>query len=272
MKVNHANRHDFVEPITATASCLHPQAAISQPTSNSTRTPWFMNVDLEIDSKSNLDSLALEMRKRVTVLHSGPMGGSKRQLLALETARHYKGPDATIHAFCSVIEKLSPASHRIWKAARKVFDIGYELRPGERLSRFGLRTDTLQRIAKLGATLAVSYYRGVSDEAMFLEAHLPSNKKNDKRDEITVSTINFQEADRNRDTLIDQAILATLGRNWVKVLSVIFNVSLNKEIALPARGEGYDLIAKRIEFLLSEGRLEAQGDIKKWRDTKIRLR
>jgi hypothetical protein len=267
MRVNQSNRHDFVAPITTTAGCLHPRSTV-----NGTRTPWFMNVDLEIDSISNLDSLALEMGKRVTVLYSGAMGNLKRQLLALETARHYKGPDATIQAFCAVIEKLSPASLRTWKAARKVFDVGYELRPGERLSRFGLRTDTLQRIATLGATLAVSYYRGVSDEAMRLEADLQRDTRIDQPEAPTVSTIDFQEVDRKRDALIDQAILATLGRNWTKVLSVITKVSVRKEITLPAWGEGYDLIALRIELLLAAGQLKAQGEITKWRDSKIRLR
>jgi hypothetical protein len=231
-----------------------------------------MNVDLEIDSKSNLDSLAIEMGKRVTVLYSGPIGSSKRQLLTLETSRHYKGPDATIHAFCIVIENLSPASHQIWKAARKVFDVGYELRPGERLSRFGLRSDTLQRMATLGATLAVSYYRGVSEEAMRLEAVVQRKTKIDTSEAPKVVTINYKETDRKRDTLIDQAVLASLGQSWMKVMNVITKVSAHNTIDLPAWGEGYDLIAKRIETLYAEGRLKVQGDLSKWRQCKVRLR
>jgi hypothetical protein len=39
------------------------------------------------------------------------------------------------------------------------FDVGYELRPSDPSSRFLLRPDTLQRVAALGASLAVTYYR-----------------------------------------------------------------------------------------------------------------
>jgi hypothetical protein len=126
--------------------------------------PYFLNVDLEIESASKLDSVAAELGKRVIVLHSGPGSKPRRHLLVLESSRQHKGPDATIHALCSAVEKLSPASRRVWNSSRKEFDIGYELRPGERASRFTLRSDTLERVAELGASLAVSYYRGDSHD------------------------------------------------------------------------------------------------------------
>ena len=104
------------------------------------------------------------MGKRVVVLHSESAARVKRHLLRLESARQHKGPDATIHALCAVVEGLSPAARRSWDHARKEFDVGCELRAAERYSRFTLRTDTLERIANLGATLAVTCYRGeISD-------------------------------------------------------------------------------------------------------------
>ncbi len=127
--------------------------------------PHFLNVDLEIESASKLDLLAAEMGKRVVVLHSGPTSKARRHLLVLESSRSYKTPDTAIHALCGVIESLSPAARRIWTAARKQFDVGYELRPSERSSCFTLRPDTLERIANLGARLAVTYYRGETDDA-----------------------------------------------------------------------------------------------------------
>jgi hypothetical protein len=127
--------------------------------------PYFLNVDLEIESASKLHSLAAAMGKRVAVLHSGPASKPKRHLLALESARSLKNPDATIHALCSVVESLPPAERRVWQKARKEFDIGYELRASERSARFSLRPDTLERVAKLGATLTVTYYRGDANDA-----------------------------------------------------------------------------------------------------------
>ena len=127
--------------------------------------PYFLNVDLEIESASKLDSLATAMGKRMVVLHSGPALRPKRHLLVLESARYLKNPDATIHRLCSIIESLPAAVQRVWRRARKEFDVGYELRPSERSSRFSLRPDTLERMAKLGAILTVTYYRGDSNDA-----------------------------------------------------------------------------------------------------------
>ncbi|HXT41617.1 MAG TPA: hypothetical protein VN887_16540 [Candidatus Angelobacter sp.] len=126
--------------------------------------PYFLNVDLEITSTSKLDTVIAEMSTRVVVLYSGPAAGKKKHLLVLESSRQHGGPDTTIHALCSVIEALSPAARRILNAAQKEFDVGYELRASERSSRFTLRPDTLERVARLGAALAVSYYRGRCDD------------------------------------------------------------------------------------------------------------
>jgi len=124
----------------------------------------FLNVDLEIDSASKLDALGTAMGKRVVVLHCVPKP-TRRHFLVVESSRQNQGADATIHSLCAVIESLPAAARRIWNAARKTFDVGYELRPGERSSGFTLRPDTLERIAKLGATLAVTYYRGEANDA-----------------------------------------------------------------------------------------------------------
>lgn len=119
----------------------------------------FHNVDLEIVSASKLDALAAEMGRRVIVLHLGPASEPRRHLLALESSRYLRNPDAVIHALCSVVESLSPASRRVWQRARKEFDVGYGLRSSERSLRFSLRPDTLQRVAALGASLTVTCYR-----------------------------------------------------------------------------------------------------------------
>jgi hypothetical protein len=126
----------------------------------------FLNVDLDINSATKLDSLAAEMGKRVVVLHSGRVSKTKRHLLILESSPEHNGPDAAIHALCKVVESLSPAARRVWHSARKEFNVGYELRPSESYSFFSLRPDTLERIAELGAKLVVTYYRGESEKGI----------------------------------------------------------------------------------------------------------
>lgn len=120
----------------------------------------FRNVDLDVESVTNLDLLVTEMGGRVVVLYSGMAGKSKRHLLTVEAYKNWKSPDPAIQTLCAVVESLSPAAKRIWKAADKVFDIGYELQATEKRSRFELRSDTLERVAQLGASLAVTYYHG----------------------------------------------------------------------------------------------------------------
>jgi hypothetical protein len=119
--------------------------------------PYFLNVDLDITSRSKLDSLARAMGKKVIVLHSGSM--SRQHILVLESARSHKGPDAAIHALCDVIESLPPAAWRDWTVARKKdFNVGYELRTSDRSLCFTLRPDTLQRLVNVGATLTLTCY------------------------------------------------------------------------------------------------------------------
>ena len=127
--------------------------------------PNFLNVDLEIWSGSKLDGMSAEMGERVSVHYCGP--ARKRHLLAVANSRQYKSPDSAIHALCKVVETLSPAGRRIWSAARKTFDVGYQLRASERSSHFSLRPKTLARVSDLGATLAVTYYRGDTNDASY---------------------------------------------------------------------------------------------------------
>ena len=144
--------------------------------------PGFRNVDLEILSRVKLDALAAEWEENVVVLYSGKgrfgpgpaFLQSRRHLLTLETCPEYKDPDRTIHAFCALVEGLSPANRALWDAAHKRFDLGYELCPTEQSIHFALRPDTLARLTALGATLAVSVYHGcLFDEAGDLAATLP---------------------------------------------------------------------------------------------------
>ena len=119
----------------------------------------FLNVDLEIESVAKLDLVAAEMGERVALLYLGPLGKSKRHLLAIEANRQFKSPDPVIHELCAVVASLSPKAKRIWDSADKVFDVGYELRADEKRSQFKLRAGTLERIAQLGASLTVTCYQ-----------------------------------------------------------------------------------------------------------------
>jgi hypothetical protein len=75
------------------------------------------------------------------------------------------------------------------------------------------------------------------------------------------------------DDAIDQAILSMLavaGGRWRKVAMVIARVADQMGNDLPEGDDRYDLVAQRIKALVLDGRLVAQGDIKKWRFSEVR--
>jgi hypothetical protein len=72
------------------------------------------------------------------------------------------------------------------------------------------------------------------------------------------------------DVQIDEAILSVTEASWRKVAFVIIKVADTMGSDLPGGDAGYNLVAKRIEFLVGGGRLLAQGDLKKWRHSEVR--
>jgi hypothetical protein len=69
---------------------------------------------------------------------------------------------------------------------------------------------------------------------------------------------------------IDDVILSVTVTSWRKVARVI---AMTEEILgdkLPEGEVGLDLVADRVEALIHDGRLLAQGDIKKWRYSEVR--
>jgi hypothetical protein len=69
---------------------------------------------------------------------------------------------------------------------------------------------------------------------------------------------------------IDAAILSALGERWTKIAMVIARVADILGSDLPA-DEGYEVISRRIDVLVHDGRLSAKGDTKNWRFSEIRL-
>ena len=69
---------------------------------------------------------------------------------------------------------------------------------------------------------------------------------------------------------IDEAILSVTAILWRKVALVIALAEKVLGKTLPEGEAGLELIAKRIEALIRDGRLLVQGDIKKWRRSEVR--
>jgi len=75
------------------------------------------------------------------------------------------------------------------------------------------------------------------------------------------------------DHAIDEAILSLLSAgngHWKKVAMMISRVADAMGNDLPEGDDDYQLVARRIEALVSDGRLVAQGNIKNWRFSEVR--
>ncbi len=69
---------------------------------------------------------------------------------------------------------------------------------------------------------------------------------------------------------IDEAILFIAEERWMKVAKLIVEVAKAIGITLSSEDENYEAISQRIQALVGDGRLSAQGNIKKWRFSEVR--
>ena len=67
---------------------------------------------------------------------------------------------------------------------------------------------------------------------------------------------------------VDQIILSVIAPQWHKMARIIWDaVKRSEELALGVRDEAF---AARIHVLVEAGRLESQGDLRKWRHSEVR--
>lgn len=118
----------------------------------------FLNVDLEILSRCDLQPLTNTLGDKVHVLYSAREGRTYR--LHLELAEMPSNADRMIRGFCELIGHLPKTAREVWKQAkRRDFNIGVEA--GTSLSHpheFALSTETLKAAHDLGARIAFTVY------------------------------------------------------------------------------------------------------------------
>ena len=118
--------------------------------------PHFLNVDLDIYSKSDLQPLVIALGDRVFVLY---LGRPRRTFEAhLEVSKLIGSPESTIREFCKLIQKLPRPAKRLWDGAKiRRFDVGIDSVP-KGTYWFEISKETVAEVAKLHATIAVTVY------------------------------------------------------------------------------------------------------------------
>src|SRR5258708_5978753 len=119
----------------------------------------FLNLDLEILSKASLAPLVKAFGKRVLVLHEGRWGRRHGAFLELSPSGHEENPDVLIRRLAALVRKLPVSARRLWNGAIvKRFDIGVQAGLRPRNFELAIRTETLEAVARIGASIGITVY------------------------------------------------------------------------------------------------------------------
>jgi len=117
----------------------------------------FLNVDLEIFSRSDLEPLVNSFGKRVHTLFLGKVFGYYKA--TLEIAGQPKSPEFCILGFCKLIRSLTTQERECWdKAKARTFDIGIEAPDQGKTYWAPIGMEAVQAAAEVNARIAISVY------------------------------------------------------------------------------------------------------------------
>ena len=119
-----------------------------------------INVDLDIQSSGSLERLCSKLvAGGMDSLYCGDhQDGFFARFECVDGGDEYDA-DEVIQKFCGIVEGLDESGERDWESAdRRVFDVGYQATDGSDRWATELKNPTLLRVAKLGATVALTVY------------------------------------------------------------------------------------------------------------------
>lgn len=124
---------------------------------NKPQATHFLNVDLDIYSRSDLELLVTAMGKTVYALY---VGRDKRAFCAhLELSAVTKDADATIRRFCALIQSLPKSERTLWDTARtRDFNIGMQSAAEPHCYEMALEAETVKAASTLGARIVFTVY------------------------------------------------------------------------------------------------------------------
>jgi hypothetical protein len=130
--------------------------AASQVSVENTR---FLNVDLDIYSRSNLQPILDALGREVVVLHAGRVVGKRTYEAHIELSGTAKDANKTIRAFCTSIESLRGEARRLWDTALvRDFNVGVQAEVRPHCYGLAIAAETVKATSKLNARIVVSIY------------------------------------------------------------------------------------------------------------------
>jgi hypothetical protein len=119
----------------------------------------FLNVDLEVISRTPLDPLVQAFGRKVDVLHVGPWG--RRYGAHVEVAGSgYRGnADSLIRRLATLIKALPQSARRLWDTAQsREFNVGIEAAAKSRTFELRLERETLMAVAGVAGRIVITVY------------------------------------------------------------------------------------------------------------------
>ena len=117
----------------------------------------YLNVDLEVRSRSDLAVLVRALSPALFNLHSGRVGGA--HFASFEAPDCGVPPDEAIRAMAKAVQALPRRARAVWnRADDRVFDIGVEQARSAWPFALALERDTLVAMVEIGARVAVTLY------------------------------------------------------------------------------------------------------------------
>ena len=139
----------------------------------------FLNVDLDIYSRSDLEPLVTALGQRVYALYMGRTRRTYEAHLELSVGI-IKSADAAIRAFCALIGALPKTRRELWDAAKtREFNIGVQTGMQPHWWETVISNETVEAAAKLNARIGFAVYAPEAPKKIVRKKRPPAGGKRD---------------------------------------------------------------------------------------------
>jgi hypothetical protein len=118
----------------------------------------FLNVDLDISSKADLQPLVSAMGRKVSLSFVGRVKRGFQAHMDLAIGNP-KSPETAIVQYCKLIQRLPPEARELWDAAKtRTFDIGIEAPRPNNYFWSAISAKAIRATSEVNAQIAVTVY------------------------------------------------------------------------------------------------------------------
>ncbi len=116
----------------------------------------YINVDLEIKSRTDLSPIVDSFSNDVIVMYNGEWG---KFFLAAFEGKNSAGVNEDIKFFCRLVECLNEKERKIWdESFSRIFDIGFQSGITPPSYGMSLESSVLNAVVNIGASIAITIY------------------------------------------------------------------------------------------------------------------